>query len=92
MSDSQDIRAEIAQLRVDMQANTKLTQDGFDKVNGRIKSIEYKQAFQEGASSVNKTTGDDDWRKATFKLIGLIAAIVALASTAAGIVASVVLK
>lgn len=88
------LRQELKDLQEDVRDNTKLTREGFDTMNGRVKKLELKQAYQEGAESATKVTLGDggDWKKVTFKLIGLLVGIVALSSTAAGIVAQVVLK
>ena len=84
--DLAEIRDDIKEIKTDVK-------QGFEKMNGRVKKLEIKDAFNSGADSVIKgVSNGDDWKKATFKLIALIGGIVALASTAAGIVAQVVLK
>lgn len=69
--------------------NTQTTQDGFSKVNGRISSLERKEAYREG---LEKGLGNvnQDWKKATFKLLGIVSAIIGVASTAAFVAAKAI--
>lgn len=66
-----------------------------DTMNGKIQALELKNAYREGiekaAGAVAGVPDGDDWKKATFKLIGIIAAIVTLATTAATLVAKALL-
>lgn len=103
MSELKEIRDQLAALnsKVDekakdlegkMDKNTAITQQGFSKMNGRVKKLEIKQAYREGLEKAATVVvaPDGDWKSATFKLIGLIGAIVAFASIAAGVVAKVI--
>lgn len=96
MSDVKEIKDAIKELRDDMKANTAITQQGFERMNGRVKSLELKQAYQEGTEKAAQAAGiipdNREWKKATFKLIGIIGSIVVFASTAAAIVGKVILQ
>jgi hypothetical protein len=92
MAEIDEIKAEIKALSTKMDKNTAITQKGFERINVRVNKLELRQAFNDGADSVSKPGNGDDWRKATFKLIGVLVSIVALASTAAALVAKAVIQ
>lgn len=63
--------------------NTKTTTEGFERVNGRIKKLETKEAFREGFEKGAGMSSDTSWRKLSFKLVGIIVAILGIATTLA---------
>lgn len=84
MSELQEIKDDVKVIKSDVK-------EGFAKMNGRVKDLEIKQAYREGrADAVGILPENGEWKKATFKLIGIIAAIVTLATVAAGIVAKAI--
>lgn len=68
-----------------MDLNNTMTQDGFNKINGRVKKLELKEAHRQGAEdAVGKTKSAKNivegqgWVKITLALTGIIVSALAL--------------
>lgn len=79
MSELTEIKTDVKDLRFEVRENTKVTQDGFAKVNGRISNLEIDKARREGKESILKPNSNADWKKITFGLLGIMATSVSIA-------------
>jgi hypothetical protein len=53
--------------------NTAVTQDGFEKINGRLRKVEIEQAKRQ---AIDGLTGNNmSWQKLSFALVGIITTI-----------------
>ncbi len=86
-SDIREIKQQFRELRDELKQNTRLTQDGFEKMNERVQKLELDQARREGRDSV-MNTADLDWKKVALALVGILKT----AATAALLIAQAVLK
>lgn len=91
MSPENQIYQQLNRIEDKVDNNTQKTQDGFDKVNGRIKEIERWKAYQEGIDKGTqmgaiKTWGF--WKKAGV-IVGLAIGIMTLAAAFAKFAATI---
>lgn len=61
------------ELRGEIKLNTELTRTGFEKMNGRVKKLELKEAVRQGREGLS-SGGDMTWKKMSFALIGILSA------------------
>lgn len=86
MSDFEELKAHLNDLKAEMQANTKLTTDGFSTMNGRVKTLEISEARREGRESVMNTSID-------FKKLSIVVpVIIALAGAIAWVMSRTIIK
>ena len=87
MSEYKELKKALDELKAEMKANTHLTQEGFNLINGRVKKLELDAARREGRDSVLNTQ-DLSWKKVTMQLL----TILTTASAIAYLIAQYVLK
>lgn len=55
-----NLKEDIQEIKADVRANTELTRQGFDTMNGRVKKLEIFRAQQEAVQEISKG-GQIDW-------------------------------
>lgn len=81
MPDLQEIKDEIKVLKADMK-----------EMESRLKELELKQAYADGQASKVLPTNVNFERKLILKLVAIIASIIVLGTTVAGIVGKVIVR
>lgn len=67
-----ELKRDIHELRDEVKANTKVTLEGFETMNGRVKTLELSEARRQGRESVSNGS-DLDWKKLALQLVGILA-------------------
>lgn len=91
MSPENQIYQRLERIEKKLDENTKTTEDGFQKVNGRIKKLETKDAYREGLEKGLQSASDksDSTLRKLVTYIGIPATIITAAAGAAALVATI---
>lgn len=90
MSPENQIYQRLDRIERKLDDNTKATNDGFERINGRVKKLETREAFREGIEKGLETAGtrSDSTLRKIVTYIGIPATIITAAAGAAALVAT----
>lgn len=94
MAELGELREDIKEIKSDLKSMRVSQDENFERMNGRVKTLELKQATQEGFEKAAKTiaplAGGLDWKNVVFRLLPILASIIGLASALALIVGKII--